>query len=144
MKYFNTFATWRQLTGIWNFVDHINVHSVVKFHLCSSYSSRDIPFEHSAPNRKSTVKCLQNLAMCSVCFWHSTTHLDTVTASFVIFWCANGSSHFTWWEDCCSSGLVRLRMCRLCSGQLMSADFIDLVKQTLLVDVEAWGWWFCR
>ena len=48
-------------------VDHINVHSVVKFHLCSSYSSRDIPFEHSAPNRKSTVKCLQNLAMCSVC-----------------------------------------------------------------------------
>ena len=49
-------------------VGHINVHSVVKFHLCSSNSSRDIPFEHSAPNRKSTVKCLQNLAMCSVCF----------------------------------------------------------------------------
>jgi len=30
------------------------------------------------------------------------------------------------------------RMCWLCSGQLMSAELIDLVKQTLLVNVEAW------
>ena len=54
-------------------VDHIKVHSVVKFHLCSFYSSRDIPFEHSAPNRKSTVKCLQNLAMCSDTARHTRT-----------------------------------------------------------------------
>ena len=30
----------------------------MKFHLCSSYSSRDIPFEHSAPNRKLTQSLL--------------------------------------------------------------------------------------
>ena len=49
------------------------MYSVLKFHLCSSYSFRDIPFENSAPNRKSPVKCSQKLAVCSVCFWHSTT-----------------------------------------------------------------------
>ena len=36
-------------------VDHLNLYSVLKFHLCSSYSFRDIPFERSPPNRKLTV-----------------------------------------------------------------------------------------
>ena len=41
-------------------VDHLNMHRVVKFHLYSSYSSRDIPLEHSAPEFKigiSTKEC---------------------------------------------------------------------------------------
>ena len=51
------------------------MHSLVKFHLCSSYSSRDISLEHYATNRKSTVKC-------SHCLWHSTTQSPLLLSFF--------------------------------------------------------------
>ena len=108
------------------------MHSVVNFQFCSSCCFRDIPFENSAPNRESTVKCSQKIPC--VLSVSDTTHslffchfYDVPIAAAT----SNGGQTVADW-------------CDFCFGQLMSAEVMALVKQTLLLDVEARGWWFCR